>query len=153
MSLSVKQPTEPHLTFPVTTQGFLPPIVYYEMQTDFHLIWIRVGVGTSDFLIGFFKSKCQEAGRKSKLKQKHGAHSGDVCVLITQSCQTPCDHLDGRPPGSSVHGILQARILEWAAFPISRGFSRPRDWTQVSPIAGIFFTSWTTREAQEYWSG
>ena len=47
-----------------------------------------------------------------------------------------------------LHGILQARILEWEAFPFSRGSSRPRDGTQVSRIAGGFFTSWATREAQ-----
>ena len=46
-----------------------------------------------------------------------------------------------------------ARILEWVAFPSSKGSSQPRDQTQVSLIAGGFFTSWATREAQEYWSG
>jgi len=50
-----------------------------------------------------------------------------------------------------VHGILQARILEWRAISFSRGSSQPRDWTQVSCITGGFFTSWATREAQEYW--
>ena len=49
--------------------------------------------------------------------------------------------------------ILQARILEWVAFSFSRGSSQPRDWIQVSHITGRFFTSWATREAQEYWSG
>ena len=49
--------------------------------------------------------------------------------------------------------ILQARILEWVAFPFSRGSSQPRDQIQVSHIAGGFFTSWATRETQEYWSG
>ena len=43
------------------------------------------------------------------------------------------------------------RILEWVAFPFSRGFSKPRDWTQVSHIAGGFLTSWTTREALVLW--
>ena len=52
----------------------------------------------------------------------------------------------------TVHGILQARILEWLAVPFSRGSSQPRGRTQVSHIAGRFFTSWATREAQEYWS-
>jgi len=52
-----------------------------------------------------------------------------------------------------VHGILQARILEWVAFPFSKASSQPRDWTQVSCIAGGFFTSWATKEAQEYWVG
>ena len=47
-----------------------------------------------------------------------------------------------------VHGILQARILEWVAFPFSRGSSQPRDQTQVSHIAGGFFTSWATRETK-----
>ena len=50
----------------------------------------------------------------------------------------------------TVHGILQARILEWVAFAFSRGSSQPRDQIQVSLIAGRFFTSWATKEAQEY---
>ena len=48
-----------------------------------------------------------------------------------------------------VHGILQARILEWVAFPFSRGSSQPRNRTQVSYFAGRFFTSWATREVQK----
>ena len=47
----------------------------------------------------------------------------------------------------TIHGILQARILEWVTFPFSRGSSQPRDWNQVSCIAGRFFTIWATREA------
>ena len=49
--------------------------------------------------------------------------------------------------------ILQARILEWVAFPFSRGSSQPGDQTQVSHIAGEFLTVWATKEGQEYWSG
>ena len=49
-------------------------------------------------------------------------------------------------PGSSVHGTLQARILEWVSIPFSRGSSRPRDWTQVSCMAGRFLTVWASRE-------
>ena len=52
-----------------------------------------------------------------------------------------------RPSGLLVRRILQARILEWVAFPFSRGSSQPRDQTQVSHIASGFFTSWATREA------
>ena len=52
--------------------------------------------------------------------------------------------------GNPIHGILQARILEWVAFPFSRGSSLPRDWTQVTQIVGRFFTSWVTRKGQEY---
>ena len=69
-------------------------------------------------------------------------------VKVTQLCLILCDPMD-----YTVQGILQARILEWVAFPFSRGSSLPRDWTQVSLIAGRLFTSWTTRKAQEYWSG
>ena len=52
------------------------------------------------------------------------------------------------PPGSSVHGIHQARILEWVAIPFSRGSSWPRDWTWVSCITGRFFAIWATREGE-----
>ena len=71
-----------------------------------------------------------------------------VKVKVTQSCLILCN-----PMEYTVHGILQARILEWVAFPFSRGSSQPRDRTQVSHIAGGFFTIWATREAQEHWSG
>ena len=64
-------------------------------------------------------------------------------VKVAQLCPTFCDPMD-----YMVHGILQARILEWVAFPFSRRSSQPRDWIQVSCIAGGFFTSWATREAQ-----
>ena len=57
------------------------------------------------------------------------------------------------PHGLYSPWILQARILEWVAFPFSRGSSHPRDRTQVFHLASGFFTSWATREAQEYWSG
>ena len=63
-------------------------------------------------------------------------------MLVAQSCVTLCNPVDCSPPGSSVHGILQARILEWVFIPFSRGSSWPRDQTQVSCIAGDFFTDW-----------
>ena len=59
-----------------------------------------------------------------------------VFVRVTQSCPTLCDPMKYR-----AHGILQARVLEWVAIPFSRGSSQPRDQTQVSHIAGRFFTS------------
>ena len=64
---------------------------------------------------------------------------------VTQSCPTLCD-----PKDSTVHEILQARILDWVAFPFSRRSSQTRDWTQVSCTVGRFFTSWATKEA---WGG
>ena len=60
---------------------------------------------------------------------------------VAQSCLTPCNPMDCSPPGSSVHGILQARILEWVAMFSSRGSSQCRDRTHDSGIAGGFFTT------------
>ena len=79
---------------------------------------------------------------------REDCHDDTLEVKVAQSCPTLCDPMD-----CIVHGILQARILEWVAFPFSRGSSQPRDRTQVSHIAGELFTSWAKREAQEYWSG
>ena len=65
---------------------------------------------------------------------------------VAKSYLTLCDPVG--LPGSSVHGILQARILEWVAISFSRGSSWPRDQTQVSHTAGRPFSLWATREAQ-----
>ena len=86
--------------------------------------------------------KWLRSSRSSRILDEH------VKVKVAQSCPTLCN-----PMEYTVHGILQARILEWVAFPFSRGSSQPRDRTQVSCIAGRFFTTRATREAQEYWSG
>ena len=67
-------------------------------------------------------------------------------VSQNHSCPTFCNPVDCSPLGSSVHGSLQAGILEWVAIPFSRGSSWPRDWTQVSWIVGRFFTVWATRK-------
>ena len=65
---------------------------------------------------------------------------------VTQLCPTLCDPMDCSLPGSSVHGIFQAMVLEWIAISFSRWSSRPRDWTQVSRIVDRSFTTWATRE-------
>ena len=65
-----------------------------------------------------------------------------VKVEVAQSYPPLC-----HPTGCTVHGIVQARILQWIAIPFSRGSSQPRNWTRVSHTAGRFFTSWATREA------
>ena len=70
--------------------------------------------------------------------------------MCAQSCPTLCDPMDSSPPGSSVHGILQARILEWVAISFSRGSSQPRDRILIlaSPaLADEFFTTSATWEA------
>ena len=69
-----------------------------------------------------------------------------VCVLVTQLCPTLCDPMDCSPLGTSVHGILQTRILEWVYVPFSRGSSWPRDQTRISHIGSRFFTVWASRE-------
>ena len=81
---------------------------------------------------------------RSKLIQGFLQPNEQSEVKVTYSCPILCDPMD-----YTVHGILQARILEWAAFPFSRGSSQPRYRTQVSHIAGEFFISWATREALE----
>ena len=75
-----------------------------------------------------------------------------VCVLVVQLCPILWDPMNCSLPGSSVHEILQARIQDWVAIPFSRDSSQPRDWTQVSCIAGGFFTIWATREVPAYFS-
>ena len=87
-----------------------------------------------------------------KMNRKEAQHFPwtftEVCVC--ESCLVRSDSLrphDYSSPGSSVHGILQARKLEWVAIPIPRGSSQSRDRTGVSRIAGRFFTIWATREA------
>ena len=77
---------------------------------------------------------------KNKWKKK-----SEMKVLVTQSCPTLCNNMDSSPPGSCVHGILQARILEWVVIPFSRGSSQSKDWTWVSCIAVRFYIIWTTR--------
>ena len=62
-----------------------------------------------------------------------------VCVLVAQSYLTLCDPMGCSSPGSSIHGIFQARILEWIDISFSRGSSLPRDQTQVSHIAGRLY--------------
>ena len=84
--------------------------------------------------------------KKQLSKQYHIIYSceSSSCSVMSDSWQPHHCSL----PGSSIHGILQARIPEWLAIPFSRGSSWPRDWTQVSCTAGRFFTIWATKEAQ-----
>ena len=76
-----------------------------------------------------------------------------LCIVLcsaAQSCLTLCDPVDCSPPGSSVQGVLPARILEWVAMTSSRGPSQPRDWTCITCVSCTvvrFFTHWATWEA------
>ena len=79
--------------------------------------------------------------------QLWGKVSTQVKVLVAQFCLILCNPMDCRSSGSSVHGILQPRILQWVAIPFSRGSPQPKDQSQDSCIAGKIFTVWATREA------
>ena len=68
---------------------------------------------------------------------------------VAQSGLTLCNAVDCSPPGSSLHGILQARILEWGAIAFSRGSSWTSDWSRVTHISGRCFNLWARREAHE----
>ena len=70
-----------------------------------------------------------------------GGYCFCCCCSLVAKCPTLCDSIDCSPPGSTVHGILQARILEWINISFSRGPFLPRDWTHVSCLAGRFFTT------------
>ena len=69
------------------------------------------------------------------------------CCLVAKLCPSVCDPMDCRPPGSSVHGISQARILEWVTMSFSRGSSWPRDGTHVFCIGRQILYCWATKEA------
>ena len=85
--------------------------------------------------------------RKGSQGRSQGIVYGEWCKCLFVHYLHSCDPMDCNPPGSSVHGILQAEILEWVVTPFPRESSKPRDRTQVSCIAGGFFTAWATKEA------
>ena len=85
-------------------------------------------------------------GRMGRVAWKH-VHCESEKWKVTQSCLTLCDPMRCSPPGSSIHGIFQARVLEWVAISFSRGSSWFGDRTWVSRIAGRRFIIWATRES------
>ena len=83
-----------------------------------------------------------EDSQSGQTRKGEGTVWGDAKVSEdAQSCPTLCDPMDYSLPGSSIHGIFQARMLEWVAMPSSRGTSQPRDQTHISCIAGRFLTT------------
>ena len=87
------------------------------------------------------KKKRKKERRKERKKERKKENE------VAQTCPTLCNPVDYSLPSSSVHEILQARVLEWVAISFSRGSSLPRNWTWVSHIVGRHFTVWATREA------
>ena len=92
------------------------------------------------------KQLSRQARATSCLSRNEGNSEENRDRREIQWCPPLCDPID-----YTVHGILQARILEWVTFPFSKGSSQPRDWNQVFLSVGGFFTSWATREFQECW--
>ena len=92
----------------------------------------------------------EEPGRLQSMRSQRIGHDWATELNwseVAQPCPTLCNPMDCSLPGSSIHGIFQARVLEWVAISCSRGSSWPRDRTQVSHIVGRHFTVWATREA------
>ena len=119
-------------------------------------IWLSSLPQKESFLYNGKRNKSSEQYKTwlQRLFRKIKIYNG-VCYvlcLVTQSCPTLCDLINCCPPGSSVHGILQARIMEWVAMPSSRGSSQPRDRTHILHIAGRFSTVWATRELEDLWT-
>ena len=98
-------------------------------------VWWFPGSGRSLLVLRMFPEICPIRAEPYYL------HSFIVVLTL-------CDPLGCRPPGSSVHGIFQARILKWVAIHFFRGFFWPRDQTQISHTEGRFYIIWATREVQ-----
>ena len=109
----------------------------------------NTGVGCHSLLQRIFPTQGSNSGLPHcRQVLYHLSHQGSVKVNVTQSCLTLCDPMDCSLPDSSVHGIFQAGILEWVAIPFCRGYSRPRDRTQVSWLWADTFTVWATSSVQ-----
>ena len=116
--------------------------------------WRREWLPTPVFFPGEFHGQRSVASYSSKGHKDSDTTERlnwtELCLLakLLQSCPTLCNPMDYSPPGFSVHGILQTRILEWVAILSSRESSQPRDWTYVSWIGRQILYLQTTREAQ-----
>ena len=126
------------IVFALYVQKMLKSWTHYLKCLCLSFLIVKVGISesTSRIIIRFKWSKPGMYPKKC-LEQ----------VSVTQSCLTLCSPMDYNPPDSSVHGIHQARILEWVVILFSRGSSQPRGQTCVYHISGRFFSIWATREA------
>ena len=146
-------------------------ILYWQRWKDLLWVWLRViSLGFSSSLRGthfnsdltgtcswsiLYLIPCHgylptfSIGRS--LSHQCSSSEGCMCVLVAQQCLILCDPMDCSPPGSSVHKILQARILEWATSLFSRKSSQPRNLTWLSLSAGRFLTVWAASEGPSYW--
>ena len=111
-----------------------------KLQYFSHLMW-RVDSLEKTLMLGKIKGKRRRGQQRMRCLD---SITDSIDVKWNESHSVMSDSFHGL---YIIHGIFQARILEWVVFPFSRGSSQPRDQTQVSSIAGRFFTSWATREA------
>ena len=124
----------------------LPIVPYPEFPSGCTTGWwgaAAAGLMVATFLV-------QWKGRQHSLATWPLSCALSYCNVKLLQCPSLCDPTDCSPPGSSMLGILQARIPEWVVMPFSRGSSWPMDQIQVSRIADRFFTNWATRGA--YWN-
>ena len=105
--------------------------------------WSREWQPTPLFLPGEFQ------GQRSLVDYSPWGHKGSDMTKHSPESESGSVVSDSANP-RTIRGILQARIVEWVAFPFSRGSSPPRDWIQVSRIADRFFTRWATKEGRAY---
>ena len=96
------------------------------------LEWVAISSSRGSFQPRDWTWVSHVAGRFFTIWATREAYTYMLHVKSLQSCLTLCDPVDSSPPGSSIHGILQAGILEWVTMPSSRGSSWPRDWTHIS---------------------
>ena len=97
------------------------------------------GLATESFF--YWSGEWHSLFTEARKEEKFCLKSSCVLCLVTQLCLTLCNTMDCSLPGSSVHGILQVRRLEWVAMPFTRGSFQARDWARISYITGRFFTT------------
>ena len=136
----------PHITSPSPQDSVCKPLPWHtlaEKDTETGKEGTKNTWGNSVYRGG--------GGREMKGKKEDWVNfiCKEMELKLAQSCLTLCDPMDCSPPGSSAHGILQARVLGWVATPFSRGSSQPKDLTRVSCITGGFINICATREAQK----
>ena len=127
-----------HLLFEQLIHVIMEAVMSQDLQGE----WASRKSKRADGFVPVEGQQAQDPGRADISIQVH------VCgrAQLLQLCPTLCSPMDYSLPGSSVHGIFQARVLEWIAISFSRGSSRPRDRTRVSLIVDRCFTIWATRE-------
>ena len=129
----------------------LGPSFYYPKKKVYgtSLVHLPMQGASVPSLVGELRSHMQQKKSKYFLKKSNSVTHSIRVYVRGFSHVSLCPAMDCSLPGSSIHEILQARILEWVSIPSSMGSSWLRDWTQVSCIAGWFFTIWVTKKAQQ----